>query len=177
MITKAYFEKARLKSYISLQFMVAVVLFFVALFEGALSHLDLFLFAVPWLSFAIYFVLVVFYPVALPFLSIFIVTILADIFFNSLYHSQTFAILVSLAITRSLLPFAEQRDFLEIWQGFGLAMLIMAGLQSLFFMVGSWQLINLQSVIFQFGVTMLIYPFIHVIVTRLAQISIQASQR
>ena len=93
-----YFQKASLKSYISLQFLVTVTLFIFGLFEGALSTLDLFLFSTPWISFAIYFVLFIFYPVALPILSIFMVTFLLNLDLNNLAASQTFAVIVSLLI-------------------------------------------------------------------------------
>ena len=172
-----YFQKASLKSYLSLQFLVTVTLCIIGLFEGALSTLDLFLFSTPWISFAIYFVLFIFYPVALPVLSIFIVTFLTDLYLNNLAASQTFAVIVSLLIVKRLLTFPEQRDFVEIWQGFILAMGIMVLIQMISFMVIEWHLVNIQSIFFQFGITFLIYPFIHVIVTRLAQIFTQAATR
>lgn len=172
-----YFQKASLKSYLSLQFLVTVTLFIFGLFEGALSTLDLFLFSTPWISFAIYFVLFIFYPLALPVFSIFIVTVLLDLYLNNLAASQTFAVIISLLIVKRLLTFPEQRDFVEIWQGFILAMGIMVLIQILSFMVIEWRMVNFQSIFFQFGITLLIYPFIHVVVTRLAQIFTQAATR
>ena len=172
-----YFQKASLKSYLSLQFLVTVTLIIIGLFEGALSTLDLFLFSTPWISYSIFFVLFIFYPVALPVLSIFIVTTLTDLYLNDLAASQTFAVIVSLLIVKKLISFPEQRDFIEIWQSFIIAMGIMVLIQILSFMIIEWHLVNIQAIFFQFGITVLIYPFIHVIVTRLAHIFTQAATR
>ena len=172
-----YFQKASLKSYLSLQVIVAVSLFGLMLFEGALAILDVFLYATPLISFAIFYVLSLFYPVALPLLSIFILTILQDIFFTSLQNSQTFAILISLIIMKRVIAFPEQREFLEIWQGFGIAMAILFAIQSLFYIIWEFAFVNLQGVFFQFGMTLLIYPFIHVVIMRVAQVLVEAAER
>jgi len=173
----AYFQKAKLTSYFSMQFMVAVSLFFLGLFEGALSLLEIFYISTPLLSFAVYFTLFLFYPVALPVLSLVIVTVLLDVFFSSLDHSQTFAILVSLLIVRGAVSFPEQRDFMEIWQSFIVALVILLGLQSVGYMIWHMSFINFQSVMFQFGVTVLLYPFLHAIVRQAADLLTHISQR
>ena len=107
-----YFQKASLKSYTLCKIVVAVCLFGVLLIEGALASLDVFLYATPFISFAIFYILTLFYPIALPLFSVFFITVLSDVFFTSLQHSQTFAILVSLFIRR-LMSFPEQKDFLK----------------------------------------------------------------
>ena len=152
-----YFQKARLKSYLSLQVIVAVSLFGMLLFEDAIATLDLFLHATPFVTFAIFYVLTLFYPVALPFVSVFIITVLHDIFATSLYNSQTFAILVSLFIVKRLTNFPEQKEFLEIWQGFVVATMIMIVIEVVTFMIWHWSLINLQGLFFQVGITILLY--------------------
>ena len=172
-----YFQKARLKSYLSLQVIVAVSLFGMLLFEDAIATLDLFLHATPFVTFAIFYVLTLFYPVALPFVSVFIITVLHDIFATSLYNSQTFAILVSLFIVKRLTNFPEQKEFLEIWQGFVVATMIMIVIGVVTFMIWHWSLINLQGLFFQVGITILLYPFIHVVVMRLAQIFVESAER
>lgn len=172
-----YFQKASLKSYISLQVIVAFSLFGILLLEGAFATLDLFLYATPAVSFAIFYVLTLFYPIALPQVSIFIITILADIFFSSLHDSHTFAILVSLFVVKRLISFPEQRDFLEIWQGFAIAMCLMLLIQTVLFVMWEWSWFNLQGLVFQLGVTILLYPFIHVIITRMAQIFVESAER
>ena len=172
-----YFQKASLKSYTSLQIVVAVCLFGVLLIEGALAILDVFLYATPFISFAIFYILTLFYPIALPLFSVFFITVLSDIFFTSLQHSQTFAILVSLLIIRRLMSFPEQKDFLEIWQGFAVGLVIMVVMNIIFFMLWEWRLLNLQGLLFQVGVTVLLYPFIHVIITRVGQIFVESAER
>ncbi|MGC6518118.1 MAG: hypothetical protein ACON49_08875 [Candidatus Puniceispirillaceae bacterium] len=164
-----YFQKASLKSYISLQVVVAFGLFILALLESALATFDLFLFGVPFVTFAIFYILTIFYPLALPLVSIFLITILMDIFLTSLQQSQTFAILISLLLVKRLLVFPEQKEFIEIWQGFGVAMAVMIALQAVFFMLWELRFVNIQGLFFQFGITMLFYPFIHVVVMRVAQ--------
>ena len=57
--------------------------------------------------------LFIFYPLALPVFSIFIVTVLLDLYLNNLAASQTFAVIISLLIVKRLLTFPEQRDFVE----------------------------------------------------------------
>ena len=118
-----------------------------------------------------------FYPVALPLFSVFLITILHDIFVTSLGNSQTFAILLSLIIIKRLMTFAEQRDFLEIWQGFGIAIAILSVVQSLFFMVTELSWVNGQGLIFQFGISLLFYPFIHAMTLRLAQAFVATANR
>lgn len=172
-----YFKKASLKSYFSLQFIVAAGLFAIGLFEGALSVIDLFLYGAPFLTFAIFYVLRLYYPMALPYFSILLVTFLLDVFFTSLHSSHSFAILISLLITTRLLPFPDQKEFLEIWQGFAVAMVLVILLQSVIFMITTWSLPHLQGLLFQFGMTLLLYPFIHVVVVRLAQILVEMSER
>ena len=174
---EVYFQKARLKSYLSLQVIVAVSLFGMLLFEDAIATLDLFLHATPFVTFAIFYVLVLFYPVALPLLSVFIITVLHDIFATSLYNSQTFAILVSLLIIKRLINFPEQKEFLEIWQGFVVAIMIMVSIEVVTFMIWHWSLMNLQGLLFQIGITILLYPFIHVVIMRLAQIFVESAER
>ena len=174
---QVYFQKASLKSYVSLQVVVGVCLFCLMLFEGALASLNLFLYAVPLLSFTVMYVLILFYPVALPLVSIFIITILQDIFFTSLQNSQTFAILISLIIMKRVIVFPEQREFLEHWQGFGIAMAILFGIQSAFYMLWELSFVNWQGVLFQFGVSLLIYPFVYVVIHRSAQAFVDASER
>lgn len=167
---QVYFQKASLKSFLSVQILVAFALLITILFESALANFDLFLFGTPFLTFTIFFILSLYYPAALPLTSIFIITILHDVFISSLYHSQTFAIILSLIITKRLISFPEQRDFMEIWQGFGIAMAIMLGVQALLFMVWELSLVNFQGLFFQFGISMLFYPFIHAVTMRLSQI-------
>ena len=174
---QVYFQKASLKSYVSLQVIVAASLFGIQLLEGALATLDVFLHATPFISFAIFYVLMLFYPMALPLFSIFAITLLNDIFFTSLQSSQTFAILVSLLIVKRLMTFPEQKDFLEIWQGFAVAMGIMVVIELLSYMIWEWSLLNLQGLVFQVGLTLLLYPFIHVVVTRVAQIFVESAER
>lgn len=174
---QVYFQKASLKSYISLQVIVAATLFGVQLLEGSLATLDVFLHATPFISFTVFYVLMIFYPVALPLFSIFVITLLNDIFFTSLQNSQTFAILVSLLIVKRLMTFPEQKDFLEIWQGFAVATGIMMVIEILSYMLWEWSLLNLQGLLFQFGLSLLLYPFIHVVVTRMAQIFIDSAER
>ena len=172
-----YFQKASLKSYVSLQVIVAASLFALMLFEGALAVLDVFLYGTPLISFAIFYSLSLFYPVALPLVSVFIITILQDIFFTSLHNSQTFAILISLIIMKRIITFPEQKEFLEIWQGFGIAIAILFILQSVFYSLWEFALVNLQGVFFQIGITWLIYPFIHVVIMRVAQAFVEAAER
>ena len=172
-----YFQKARLKSYLSLQIIVAVSLFGILLLEGAIATLDVFLHATPFISFAIFYVLMLFYPIALPIFSIFCITLLNDIFITSLQNSQTFAILVSLLIVKRAIAFPEQREFLEIWQGFGVAVVIMVFIEALSFMIWEFSLLNIQGLLFQMGITLLLYPFIHVLITRLAHIFIESAER
>ena len=172
-----YFQKASLKSYLSLQIIVGVSLFAVFLFEGALATLDIFLHAVPFITFTIFYVLTLFYPIALPLLSVFLITLLGDIFFTSLHHSQTFAILVSLLIIKRLITFPEQKEFFEIWQGYAVALVIMVVIEALSFMVWELQFMTMQGVVFQIGMSLLLYPFIHVVVTRLAQIFVESAER
>ena len=135
---QAYFQKASLKSYLSLQIIVGASLFGMLLFEGALASLDMFLHAVPFVTFTIFYVLTLFYPIALPLLSVFLITLLGDIFFTSLHHSQTFAIMVSLLIVKRLMTFPDQKDFFEIWQGYAVALIIMVVIEALSFMI--WEL-------------------------------------
>ena len=174
---QVYFQKASLKSYTSLQVIVAASLFGLQLLEGSLATLDVFLHATPFISFTIFYVLMIFYPVALPLFSIFAITLLSDIFFTSLQNSQTFAILVSLLIVKRLMTFPEQKDFLEIWQGFAVAMMIMVVIEILSYMIWEWSLLNLQGLVFQVGLSLLLYPFIHVVVTRMAQIFVDSAER
>ena len=174
---QVYFQKASLKSYISLQVIVAASLFAVQLLEGSLATLDVFLHATPFISFTVFYVLMIFYPMALPLFSIFAITLLNDIFFTSLQNSQTFAILVSLLIVKRLMVFPEQKDFLEIWQGFAVAMAIMLVIQLASYMVWELSLFNLQGLVFQAGLSLLLYPFIHVVVTRMAQIFVESAER
>lgn len=172
-----YFQKASLKSYLSLQVLVGVALFLLSLLEGALATFDSLLFSVPYITFTIFFILTIFYPMALPLSTIFVVTVIHDIFFASLQHSQTFAILLSLIIIKRLVTFPEQRDFLEIWQAFGLAMGLMIFLQSALFMMTEFAFLNLQGLFFQFGVSLLLYPFMHAVVMRLTQAFVEAAQQ
>ena len=172
-----YFQKASLKSFFSLQLLVAIGLFGLLLFESALAGFGVFLFATPFLSFTIFFILTIFYPVALPLNTIFIITILHDIFVSSLYHSQTFAILLALTIIKRVISFPEQRDFIEIWQGFGVAMVIMLAVQALGFMVLELSLVNWQALLFQFGISLLFYPFIHAMTMRLSQAFVESAER
>lgn len=174
---QVYFQKASLKSYISLQVIVMISLFAILLLEGALATLDIFLHAVPFVTFAIFYVLTLFYPIALPLVSVFAITVLNDIFFTSLQHSQTFAILVSLLIIKRLITFPEQKEFLEIWQGFAVSLLFVVAIQAVTFLVLEWSFVNLQGLLFQVGITLLLYPFIHVVVMRMAQIFVESSER
>ena len=174
---QVYFQKASLKSYTSLQVVVAFTLFGMLLLEGAVATLDMFLHATPFVSFAIFYILTLFYPVALPLFSIFVITVLNDIFFTSLQNSQSFAILVSLLMVRRLITFPEQKEFLEIWQGFAVALLLFLIIQALFFFSWEWTFLNLQGLLFQTGVTLLLYPFIHVVITRMAQIFVESAER
>lgn len=174
---QVYFQKASLKSYRSLQVIVGFSLFGMLLLEGAIATLDVFAYATPFLTFAIFYVLTLFYPVALPLFSVFAVTLLNDIFFTSLQNSQTFAILLSLIIVKRVINFPEQRDFLEIWQGFAVAMLIMVIVQAVTFLLWEWSWLNLQGLLFQLGITLLLYPFIHVVITRIALIFVESAER
>ena len=172
-----YFQKASLKSFLSLQLLVGISLFGLMLFESSLAIFDVFLYGTPYFTFTVFFILTIFYPVALPLLSVFLITILHDIFATSLGNSQTFAILLSLIIIKRLMTFPEQRDFLEIWQGFGIAIAIMTVVQSVFFMMTELSWVNGQGLIFQFGISLLFYPFMHAMTLRIAQAFVQTANR
>lgn len=174
---EVYFQKASLKSYLSLQLLVGISLFALMLFETSLAIFDVFLHGTPYFTFTVFFILTIFYPVALPLLSVFFITIFHDIFATSLLNSQTFAILLSLIVIKRLMTFPEQRDFLEIWQGFGIAIAIMTLVQALFFMATELAWVNIQGLIFQFGISLLLYPFLHAMTLRVAQAFVQTAER
>lgn len=174
---EVYFQKASLKSFLSLQLLVGISLFALMLFETSLAIFDVFLHGTPYFTFTVFFILTIFYPVALPLLSVFLITIFHDIFATSLFNSQTFAILLSLIVIKRLMTFPEQRDFLEIWQGFGIAIAIMTLVQALFFMATELAWVNIQGLIFQFGISLLLYPFLHAMTLRVAQAFVQTAER
>lgn len=161
-ITGQYFEKAMEHSEVSGQFLIGFVGVILVLFEGTLASWPVFYGAVPLLSLIFIYWLTLYHSKLMPFITIFIMGLLSDILFSSLIGGRATSYMLLALFMNLRVTDPQDDEFLKVWVNFVFAVMAVMLFQLIFFSVINFSIPSLSPMMFQIGVTLILFPIAYV---------------
>lgn len=162
-----FFQKAELDSDWPFQFLVAVVGVLLAMIEGGLALWPVFYGATPMLSLIFLFWVALHHEKYVLLVTGFLIGLTSDILFSDLLGGRATAYIIVLFVMNWRRQKLLQGDFRDIWVEFAAGVFAVVLFQLLIFSALNLAVPALTPVMFQIGVTMILFPIGYVILTTL----------
>ena len=162
-----FFQKAELDSDWPFQFLVAVVGVLLAMIEGGLALWPVFYGATPMLSLIFLFWVALHHEKYVLLVTGFLIGLTSDILFSDLLGGRATAYIIALFVMNWRRQKLLQGDFRDIWVEFAAGVFAVVLFQLLIFSALNLAVPALTPVMFQIGVTMILFPIGYVILTTL----------
>ncbi|ADE38951.1 rod shape-determining protein MreD [Candidatus Puniceispirillum marinum] len=160
--TGQYFEKAMEHSEVSGQFLIGFVGVILVLFEGTLASWPVFYGAVPLLSLIFVYWMTLYHSKLMPFITIFIMGLLSDILFSDLIGGRATSYMLLALFMNLRVTDPQDDEFLKVWVNFVVAVMTVMLFQLIFFSVINFSIPSLSPMMFQIGVTLILFPIAYV---------------
>lgn len=161
--TGQYFEKAMEHSEVSGQFLIGFVGVILVLFEGTLASWPVFYGAVPLLSLIFIYWMALYHSKLMPFITIFIMGLLSDILFSDLIGGRATSYMLLALFINLRMTDPQDDEFLKVWVNFVFAVMAVMLFQLIFFSVINFSIPSLSPMMFQIGVTLILFPIAYLI--------------
>ena len=158
-----FFERAELDPTWPISFLIAIVGMLLAIFEGSLGLWSLMYGGTPMLSLIFLFWAALHHEKYVMLFSGFIIGLTSDLLFSDLIGGRATAFIVVLFLLNFRRQKLLQGDFLDMWLEFSLAAIGVVTFQLVIFSALDLAVPALTPVIFQIGVTMILFPIGYVI--------------
>ncbi|WP_438997175.1 rod shape-determining protein MreD [Candidatus Puniceispirillum sp.] len=168
--TGQYFEKAMEHSEVSGQFLIGFVGVILVLFEGTLASWPVFYGAVPLLSLIFIYWMTLYHSKLMPFITIFIMGLLSDILFSSLIGGRATSYMLLALFMNLRVTDPQDDEFLKVWVNFMFAVMAVMLFQLIFFSVINFSIPSLSPMMFQIGMTLILFPIVYVILFAISNV-------
>lgn len=165
-----YFEKAIEHSEVSGRFLIVFLGIILVLFEGALATWPVFFGASPLLSLIFIYWMTLYHSKLMPVITIFIIGFLSDILFSDLIGGRATSFMLLALVMNMRVTDPKGDEFLTVWINFGVAVVAVMLFQLTFFSVINFAVPSLSPMIFQIGVTLILFPVIYILLFAMSSV-------
>ncbi|MEC7211581.1 MAG: rod shape-determining protein MreD [Pseudomonadota bacterium] len=162
-----FFQKAQLESDWPFQFLVVIVGMVLAMVEGGLALWSVFYGATPMLSLIFLYWIALHHEKYVLLVTGFLIGLTSDILFSDLLGGRATAYIILLFAMNWRRQKLLQGDFCDIWVEFAVVVFGVVLFQLVVFSALNLAILALTPVIFQIGVTMILFPIGYVILSTL----------
>jgi rod shape-determining protein MreD len=156
---RSYFEKADFQSNLPHQVLIGVVGLFLVFLEVGFAQLPVFFGASPLLSVILIYCMRVFHMKFMPIGTVFLIGIVADLLLSDIVGGRTTVLMLMSYVIEARKSRLEQSEFGQIWFDFLLCAAATLIFQLFFFSILNLAIPSLNPILFQLGVTTLLFPF------------------
>ena len=155
---QSYFEKADFQSNLPKQFLVMFFSIVLVLLEVGLAQWPFFFGASPFLSLIFMYFILIYHDELMPIITVFIMGLVADLLMSDILGGRATAMmLLSYAMRMGILRL-QQSEFMDLWLGFAVSCAAVTLFQLIVFSLINLAVPSLSSVLFQVGVTLILFP-------------------
>ena len=161
---RSYFEKADFQSGLPLQFLTATLGLTLVLLELAVAQWPVFFGSAPNLSLIFIYCMIVYHGKYMPIFTIFLMGIIGDFLLSDLLGGRATSFMLLAYVMQFRLARLQQSDFDQLWVDFVLSCAAVSLFQLTLFSAVSFAIPSLSPILFQIGVTLIIFPIGYVLI-------------
>ena len=166
---------AELNSSLPNQILILISGFILVLVESALAQWNFFYASTPLLTIGFIYYLSIFHKETLPLFSVFLLGLFSEIIFSDILGSKSTIFSIVALFTSYRSQMLIHADFVEIWSNFSLMCIIVSLFQILIYFVFYFDLPSINLILYQSGMTILLFPLIFVLLLSLSSFLIKIS--
>ena len=155
---RSYFEKADFQSNLPHKVLIGVVGLFLVFLEVGFAQLPVFFGASPLLSVILIYYMRVFHMKFMPIGTVFLIGIVADLLMSDILGGRATALILMSYVIEARKSRLEQSEFGQIWFDFLFCAAAILMFQLFFFSLINLGVPSLNPILFQLGVTTLLFP-------------------
>jgi len=154
----AYFEKADFHSNLPFRILTAALGLILVLLELALAQWSVFYGAAPNLSLIFIYYMMIYHTKLLPIFSIFIMGMVGDFLLSDLLGGRSTALILLAYVMQLRLLRLQQSHFSQLWVDFAVSCGFVLTFQLTFFSLLNMTVPSISPLLFQFGITLILFP-------------------
>ena len=155
---RSYFEKAEFQSALPPQLLMAALGLTLVLLELAVAQWPIFYGSAPNLPLIFIYYMIIYHSKYMPIFTIFLMGIIGDFLLSDLLGGRATSFMLLAYVMQLRLLRLQQRDFGQLWVDFAISCAAVSLFQLLLFSVVNFAIPSLSPILFQVGVTLILFP-------------------